>query len=106
MQVCRLAYELMQAHHTDASRLVYSLDDIYYFGGQQEHQWRAFHGKTNWDGGQMNFSKGDHIKIAGNHLNGFSLGNKALSYTRELFPSYKAEEQTRVADFPSYPKVH
>ena len=41
--MCRLAYELMQKHHTDASRLVYSLDDVYYYGGQQEHFVRSFH---------------------------------------------------------------
>jgi glycoprotein 6-alpha-L-fucosyltransferase len=105
-QVCRLAYELMQAHHVDASRLVYSLDDVYYFGGQQEHVLRAIHRKTENGGGNMDFAKGDLIKIAGNHLNGFSLGNRQGGHVRhELFPSYKAEEEIRVANFPTYPEV-
>ena len=95
----------MQSHHTDGSRLVYSLDDVYYFGGQQEHQLRAIHGRTGRGGGGMDFSKGDLIKIAGNHLNGFSLGNKPGSLTRELFPSYKTEEEVRVVSFPTYPEV-
>ena len=96
----------MQVHHTDASRLVYSLDDVYYFGGQQEHLLRAIHGRTENGGGHLDFAKGDHIKIAGNHLNGFSLGSKKGGYgPRNLFPSYKTEEETRVANFPTYPEV-
>lgn len=104
-QVCRLAYELMQVHHTDASRLVYSLDDVYYFGGQQEHVLRAFHGKTENGGGAMDFAKRDLIKIAGNHLNGFSLGSRQNGGRQDLFPSYKVEEEIRVANFPTYPDV-
>ena len=100
-----MAYELMQTHHTDGSRLVYSLDDVYYFGGQQEHLLSAFHGRTERGGGGMDFARGDLIKIAGNHLNGFSLGNKQRSSQRSLFPSYKAEEEIRVANFPTYPEV-
>uniref|UniRef100_T1HHA0 GT23 domain-containing protein n=1 Tax=Rhodnius prolixus TaxID=13249 RepID=T1HHA0_RHOPR len=33
-QVCRVAYEIMQSLHHDASTRFRSLDDIYYFGGQ------------------------------------------------------------------------
>ena len=29
-----MAYELMQTKHIDASQKYYSLDDIYYFGGE------------------------------------------------------------------------
>lgn len=46
LQVCRLAYELMQMHHVDASQQYYSLDDIYYFGGQQGHDVRAIMNHT------------------------------------------------------------
>ena len=95
----------MQQHHTDASRLVYSLDDVYYYGGQQEHTLRALHHRTDQGGGKLNFTEGDLIKIAGNHHNGFSLGNKQGDAYRELFPSYKVEEEVLVADFPSYPEV-
>jgi glycoprotein 6-alpha-L-fucosyltransferase len=104
-QVCRLAYELMQRHHTDASRLVYSLDDIYYYGGQQEHHLRALHHQTPEGGGNLNIAEGDVLKVAGNHLNGFSLGQKKGQYHRDLFPSYKVEEEIRVANFPTYPEV-
>ncbi len=33
-QVCRMGYEVMQTYHVDASQKYYSLDDIYYFGGE------------------------------------------------------------------------
>ena len=46
IQVCRLAYEVMQTYHVDASRNYYSLDDIYYFGGQQEHDVKAIQSHT------------------------------------------------------------
>ncbi|KAA0708229.1 Alpha-(1,6)-fucosyltransferase [Triplophysa tibetana] len=36
-QVCRVAYEIMQTLHPDASTFFRSLDDIYYFGGQNAH---------------------------------------------------------------------
>ena len=123
--MCRLAYELMQKHHTDASRLVYSLDDVYYYGGQQEHNVRSFHHTTKLAGQEgreegrerrtgrgrahiyqsHKISKGDLIKIAGNHHNGFSLGSKIGSKYQALFPSYIVEEETLVADFPKYPEV-
>ena len=95
----------MQHHHTDASRLAYSLDDVYYFGGQQEHLVRAFYHRTNHGGGNLDISEGDLIKIAGNHHDGFSLGNKKGRAIRDLFPSYKVEEEVLVANFPTYPEV-
>ncbi len=36
--MCRLAYEIMQTLHADASARFKSLDDIYYYGGQGPHQ--------------------------------------------------------------------
>lgn len=69
---------------------------------------RAFHGHTKRDGGTLGLSKGDFMKIAGNEHNGFSVGSRKGrggygGYG--LFPSYKLEEETLVADFPSYPDV-
>ena len=29
-----MGYEVMQTYHVDASQKYYSLDDIYYFGGE------------------------------------------------------------------------
>ena len=36
-QVCRAAYELMLTYDPDASSHFTSLDDVYYYGGQNEH---------------------------------------------------------------------
>lgn len=36
-----MAYEMMQTNRLDASDSYYSLDDIYYFGGQNAHNRRA-----------------------------------------------------------------
>lgn len=33
----RVAYEMMQTNRVDASDSFFSLDDIYYFGGQNAH---------------------------------------------------------------------
>ena len=38
MQVSRIAYEIMQTRFPDAADHFKSLDDIWYFGGQDEHQ--------------------------------------------------------------------
>ena len=42
-KVCRLAYEIMQTRHGDASTRVKSLDDIYYFGGGKGENWIAIY---------------------------------------------------------------
>lgn len=40
-QVCRVAYEIMQSLYPDASNRYRSLDDIYYYGGQNAHNREA-----------------------------------------------------------------
>ena len=100
--MCRLAYELMQTHHIDGSRLAYSLDDIYYYGGQQQHNMRAFHSHTEERHGHMTFRKGDLLNIHGNLRNGFSTSQNKK---QGLFPSYIVEEEIFIADFPTYPEV-
>jgi len=103
LQVCRLAYELMQTHHVDASRNFYSLDDIYYFGGQQAHDVKALqrHQSTS----SFSFEKGDLLGIAGNEKNGQSVGVHRKTSVRGNFPSYKVEEEVILVDFPTYPDV-
>lgn len=36
-QVCRVAYEIMQTYNVDATSHFTSLDDVYYYGGQNAH---------------------------------------------------------------------
>ena len=43
LQVCRVAYELMQPLHINAGDRFRSLDDVYYFGGQRGHDQKAIY---------------------------------------------------------------
>ena len=67
-QVCRLAYEIMNNKHTDASQYFHSLDDIYYFGGQQEHKMRAIWPHEATGRSEINLEVGDIVGIAGKHF--------------------------------------
>ena len=100
-QVCRIAYELMQQHHVDASDRFKSLDDIWwvlrsnhwsysflckwrdqcqpmlcrYYGGQDEHQQEAvLRHEVEGRSGETSLEVGDVLGVAGNHWNGFNKG--------------------------------
>jgi len=66
-QVCRLAYEVMQTLHPDASAKFKSLDDIYYYGGQGAHQQQAIYPHKSSKSGEISLDVGDVVGIAGNH---------------------------------------
>lgn len=68
MKVCRLAYEIMNSKNTDASQNFRSLDDIYYFGGQQEHRVEAIWPHNATKENELNLTVGDIIAIAGTLL--------------------------------------
>ena len=107
-QVCRLAYELLQINHVDGSNKYFSLDDIYYFGGQQAHDVVAIQDhKPVLDSGhsEISFKSGDHLGIAGNERDGYSVGVHRTSNVRGQYPSYKVEDYVRIEDFPSYKEV-
>ena len=92
-QVCRLAYELMQTRYPDASWRFKSLDDVYYFGGQNEHLVQALYDHVpRRDLGEIELKKGDLIGLAGNHWNGFSKGRNHRNNEEGLFPSYKVKD--------------
>ncbi|VDO90783.1 unnamed protein product [Schistosoma mattheei] len=83
-QVCRLAYELMQSNHLelgDASQQFRSLDDIYYFGGQQASPYEVLISST-----EHGLSPGDLVHFHGNHWNGYAKVEK-LNTNRRLFCS-------------------
>jgi glycoprotein 6-alpha-L-fucosyltransferase len=89
-QVCRMAYELMQARFPDASWRFRSLDDIYYFGGQNAHNVRAVYDhEARRELGEIGLRKGDLIGLAGNHWNGMSKGRNRRTMEEGLFPTYK-----------------
>ena len=106
LQVCRLAYELMQTNQVDASQNFYSLDDVYYYGGQQPNLDVALHSHKAASPGELSFEAGDLIGIAGNLKNGWSVGaTQKKRHIRGKFPSFKVEGQPLVADFPTYPEA-
>lgn len=106
-QVCRLAYELMQNYHVDGSMNYYSLDDIYYFGGQQAHDVIAIeeHLLPPDSNSEISFQVGDRLGIAGNEKNGYSVGINRKTHARGQYPSYKVEEYVQMEKFPIYEEV-
>ena len=101
----------MQKYHIDASQKYYSLDDVYYFGGQQAHDVVAIQDNKleNDDsavqhrgGDELKFQIGDRLGIAGNEKNGFSVGTRRALQKKGVYPSYKVEEHVIIAEFPHY----
>ncbi|MPC32940.1 Alpha-(1,6)-fucosyltransferase [Portunus trituberculatus] len=102
-QVCRIAYEIMQTFHPDASSYFRSLDDVYYYGGQNAHNQRVRFPHTPRRSDELSLVPGDIVGIAGNHWDGYSKGMNRRTRQNGLYPSYKVEEVVDVADFPIYP---
>ncbi|XP_041468750.1 alpha-(1,6)-fucosyltransferase-like isoform X2 [Lytechinus variegatus] len=107
-QVCRVAYEMMQYIHEDAASYFRSLDDIYYYGGQNAHlQSVLYEHKPRSGTDEIEMLPGDTIGVAGNHWDGYSKGtNHRLAGRRGgLYPSYKVEDKTDIAKMPTYPEA-
>lgn len=104
-QVCRVAYEIMQSMYPDASNRYKSLDDIYYYGGQNAHNREVVlpHNPKNHD--EIHMRKGDLVGVAGNHWNGFSKGKNVRTGQVGLFPSFKVNDKIEVVELPTYPNV-
>ncbi|RXN32230.1 alpha-(1,6)-fucosyltransferase [Labeo rohita] len=104
-QVCRVAYEIMQTLHPDASAFFRSLDDIYYFGGQNAHNQIAIYPHQARTAEDIPLEPGDVIGVAGNHWDGYSKGvNRKLGRTG-LYPSYKVKEKIETVKYPTYPEA-
>ncbi|KAF4083823.1 hypothetical protein AMELA_G00121760 [Ameiurus melas] len=101
-QVCRVAYEIMQTLHPDASSYFYSLDDIYYFGGQNAHNQVAIYAHEPHNQGEIVLEPGDVIGVAGNHWDGYSKGINRKSGRTGLYPSYKVKEKIETVKYPTY----
>ncbi|XP_057372772.1 alpha-(1,6)-fucosyltransferase-like [Daphnia carinata] len=104
-QVCRLAYEIMQTLHPDASSKFKSLDDIYYYGGQGPHQQIAIYSHKAHRTGEISMEIGDVLGIAGNHWDGYSKGINERTKQSGLYPSFKAVDKYNIVDFPVYSEV-
>ena len=105
-QVCRAAYEIMQTMHGDASQNFKSLDDIYYYGGQNAHNVEAIEANIpDGDKRQLKMEPGELVGIAGNHWDGYSKGTNTRTNQKGLFPSYKAVDTVVRVKMPIYPEV-
>jgi len=101
-----VAYELMQSMHPDASRYFHSLDDVYYYGGQNAHyQVALVEHKPRPGTDELELVPGKRVSIAGNHWDGFSKGRCERTGRVGIYPSYKVREHVDVVEFPTYPEA-
>ncbi|XP_030760021.1 alpha-(1,6)-fucosyltransferase [Sitophilus oryzae] len=105
-QVCRVAYEIMQNYYPDASSKYTSLDDIYYYGGQNPHNMIAVLPHEPKRQGELQLTVGDLVGVAGNHWNGFSKGKNLRTNQNGLYPSFKVKDKIEVAKFPTYSELY
>lgn len=96
----------MQTYHSDASSYFHSLDDIFYFGGQNDHNQIAIYNHTARTNNEISLQKGDVVGIAGNHWDGYSKGVNRRTKKSGLYPSYKTIEKIELVDFPSYAEAN
>ena len=93
----------MQTKHTDASDKVLSLDDVYYFGGQENLYWRAVenHVPPENDRSQIRLEVGDLVTV---EKMGpvYWFGKNQRTKERGLYPSFKVEENTLAVPFPVF----
>ncbi|EDW05875.1 alpha-(1,6)-fucosyltransferase [Drosophila mojavensis] len=104
-QVCRVAYEIMQTMYPDAAYRFKSLDDIYYYGGQNPHNRRAVIPHKPRSHEDLQLKVGDLVSVAGNHWDGNSKGKNTRTNQGGLFPSFKVVDKVETAKLPVYPGV-
>lgn len=84
-----MAYEIMNTMYPDASTWFTSLDDIYYFGGQNHRLNEAVLPHQADGSYEIDLQVGDEIFVAGNHWNGYSKGTNLRTGNHGLYPSFK-----------------
>ncbi|XP_018333907.1 alpha-(1,6)-fucosyltransferase [Agrilus planipennis] len=105
-QVCRLAYEIMQNNYPDASARFRSLDDIYYYGGQNPHYYVAVLPHKAEGINEIDLKVGDLVGVAGNHWDGYSKGRNMRTNQLGLFPSFKIKNTVESVAFPTYSEIN
>ena len=95
----------MQTFYPDAADRFKSLDDIWYFGGQDEHQQVAVIAHKAEGRHEIDLEVGDIIGVAGNHWNGYNKGKNHRTNKMGLYPEYKTRENVKIVDFPTYDHV-
>ncbi|KAH8862338.1 Alpha-(1,6)-fucosyltransferase [Schistosoma japonicum] len=86
-QVCRLAYELKQSNHLefgDASQQFRTLDDVYYYVGQQASPYEVLISDN-----KTGLSIGDLVHFLGNHWNGYAKVEKVNTNHKIMAPAFK-----------------
>jgi len=93
-QFCRLAYELSQSYDSvDKSWRFDSLDDLYYFGGQNDNFWKAISNHTSHGVNELTLKEGDQIKISGDLKTGYFTGINQRTQKEGMFPAYKVQQE-------------
>ncbi|VVC25203.1 Hypothetical protein CINCED_3A016224 [Cinara cedri] len=98
-QVCRTAYEIMNTLHPDASSLYTSLDDVYYYGGQNFRLNKAVLAHESDGPDEIDLQVNDEIHVAGNHWNGYSKGTNIRTGITGLYPTFKVVPVIQSANF-------
>lgn len=96
----------MQNYFPDASARFRSLDDIYYYGGQNGHNRVAVLAHEGKKDGELSLEVGDLVGVAGNHWNGFSKGRNVRTNQIGLYPGFKVKDKVETAKFPTYSEVN
>ena len=106
-QVCRLAYELMQQYHADASDYATTLDDHKHYVWGHDYQEVALEAHTPRTSEEIELMVGDKIRIAHkqkhNYHSGYTQGRNLRSSCLGWYPSYKVEHTLRIVKMPTYP---
>ena len=77
-----------------------SLDDIFYYGGQGEHQQEVIYPHARHSSAELDLEVGDVIGVAGNHWDGFNKGRNHRTNRVGLYPEYKTKEKLKIVKFP------
>ncbi|XP_047493289.1 alpha-(1,6)-fucosyltransferase-like isoform X2 [Penaeus chinensis] len=110
--VCRLAYELMQSIHPDASTRAWSVDSPLLFDFYSFHYVRARFNHTPRRSDEIELQEGDIIQTwpfyFSNHLNlkdGFLYGTNNRTQKAGLYPAYKTIDALNMADIQSFERI-
>ncbi len=103
-QVGRLAYEIMQTLHPDASDKTISLDAAYFFWKQNSQRLIADADHNSSKKENLKFRKGDVLTIQGRGVSFSPYGTATNTRTGQkgLYPRYKVHFHHHPFQFPNY----
>lgn len=79
----------------DASSRYVSLDDIFYYGGQNRRLHEAVLRHVAGGPEEIDLEIGDQISVNGNHWNGYSKGTNLRTAENGLYPTFKVPRDLR-----------